>query len=331
MVERPDRPGDEDAPEPDSPAEGETCGPESYERDGGEQDTAGTAAGSAPEHAPGEGLDDLAAMRSDDALLDALGGPNPDQAGELGDSELNALLLAWRREVDSEPIGELVDVETATATIMAAKHAPARRRRRMLIPVASAAAVLAIAFGGVSLAAKGAHPGDTLWGLTQVLYADHARSVVAAADIRADFGTAREAMAAGNIDDARSALVHAKKSIPTVQREDGRADLRATRKSLLEQLNDGGSTVPDDPSGKKDPSEPAAPPAGSSSSVPDSPVTTTSPPSDPSLPSDSLEPSDPPTTTSEGSGSHTPHHTGDSQPDGTEPEPQSDADPATPE
>ncbi|GAA1281782.1 hypothetical protein GCM10009634_27660 [Saccharothrix xinjiangensis] len=68
---------------------------------------------------PDDQPDDLAGIRADDALLDALGGRNPEQADALVDDELNALLLAWRREVDSRPVGELVDTDTAVATIAA--------------------------------------------------------------------------------------------------------------------------------------------------------------------------------------------------------------------
>lgn len=55
------------------------------------------------------------------------------------DDELNALLLAWRNEVETAPFGELVDTDTAIATIQAARPQPVSRQR-FLIPLASAAA-----------------------------------------------------------------------------------------------------------------------------------------------------------------------------------------------
>lgn len=76
--------------------------------------------------------DDLAGIRADDVLLDALGGRDGDQPESLVDDELNALLLAWRREVDRPPMGELVDTETAVATIAAARPALRTRIRRAL-------------------------------------------------------------------------------------------------------------------------------------------------------------------------------------------------------
>jgi len=48
-----------------------------------------------------------AAVQADDALLDA--------PPEDSDSRLVQALVAWRREVDAEPIGQLVDVDTALA------------------------------------------------------------------------------------------------------------------------------------------------------------------------------------------------------------------------
>lgn len=333
MVDKPERPDRHADDTPASNTAGRDSGSDEPRRldDTGRDDTrpAEDRHPAEDDHTADSGVRDLSALQADDALLDALGGPEPERASTLDDSELNALLLAWRREVDSEPIGELVDVETATATIAAAREAPARRRHRLWVPVASAAAVLAIAFGGVSLAAKDAHPGDTLWGLTQVLYSDHARSVMAAANIRYDFGLARQAISSGDYSGARTALVHAKQAIPTVQRDDGRADLQATRKSLLEQVNNSTPPVTGDNggNGQGDHSGRVVPPPADSSSAsatPSKPPTTTpAPPSNPSTPPTSSSnppstppsnPSPPPSTTVDpnpgtGTGTHSGHVT----------------------
>lgn len=61
--------------------------------------------------------DDLSAVQADDKLLDALGSATPAAAGSLVDDELNALMLAWRNEIDSVDPGDLVDLDTAVATI----------------------------------------------------------------------------------------------------------------------------------------------------------------------------------------------------------------------
>ncbi|MEU4741092.1 anti-sigma-D factor RsdA [Actinosynnema sp. NPDC023658] len=205
--------------------------------------------------------DDLAGIRADDALLDALGGRDGDQPESLVDDELNALLLAWRREVDSPPVGELVDTDTAVATIAAARP-QARGRHRFLIPLASAAAVLAIAFTGMSLVARDAEPGDALWGLTRVLYSEHARSVEAAVAVRDDLDTARVALREGRYGEARDALLKAGASLPSVSPDDGKDDLTQTHESLLEELT---STTP----------SPSTSPTAGPTTTPAVPTTTT--------------------------------------------------------
>jgi hypothetical protein len=183
---------------------------------------------------------DLSAVQADDALLDALGGSDPKIADGLGDQELNALLLAWRRDIDSEPLADLVDTDTAITTVKTAAMAKRRghreRRSRLLVPVAAAAAVLAIAFTGTGLAARDAQPGDTLWGLTKVLYGDHARSVEAAAAARVDLEKANIALAGGRINDARKALDDAQAALRQVSVDDNLGQLMAQHRQLSAQL-----------------------------------------------------------------------------------------------
>jgi hypothetical protein len=55
---------------------------------------------------------DLAAVQADDALLDALGDdPTP------SDADVARVLLAWRRDVDAEPIPRRMDVDTALSIV----------------------------------------------------------------------------------------------------------------------------------------------------------------------------------------------------------------------
>ncbi|WP_052345163.1 anti-sigma-D factor RsdA [Thermocrispum municipale] len=244
---------------------------------------------------------DLAAVHADDALLDALGGSDRKVADELGSAELNSLLLAWSREVDSEPMPELVDTETAVATIRAAREQQRNnkaRRRRMLVPVAAAAAVLGVTFGGASIAARDAQPGDTLWGLTQVLYADKAASVEASFHVRAEFKKAREALNDGDISVAKDALDKAQKSLRDVAEEENRDSLKQEHDQLRQELDAGGGgdnsddepSTPEgeDPTSSDDPSSP-----GSHEPSDPSPSDPSSEPSEPSS-----EPSTPPSTPS---------------------------------
>ena len=244
--------------------------------------------------------DDLAGIRADDALLDALGGRDGDPPASLVDDELNALLLAWRREVDRPPMGELVDTETAVATIAAARTPP-RGRQRLLIPLASAAAVLAIAFTGMSLVARDAQPGDALWGLTRVLYSEHARSVEAAVAVRTDLDTARAALREGRYSEARDALLKAGASLPSVSPDDGKDDLTQKHESLLEELT---STTPSPntpttvgPSSTLAlPTTTASRPSLSLTTTPAEPTTTTTPPTTETFSSPEGTPPPPPPT-----------------------------------
>jgi len=68
---------------------------------------------------------DLAAVQADDALLDALRGPNP---SPKGDAWLMKALTAWRDEVDTEPLPRLVDVDTALAVVARAQPPVGRSR-----------------------------------------------------------------------------------------------------------------------------------------------------------------------------------------------------------
>ncbi|WP_433265692.1 anti-sigma-D factor RsdA [Actinosynnema sp. CS-041913] len=224
--------------------------------------------------------DDLAGIRADDALLDALGGRG--QTDALVEDELNALLLAWRQEVDSRPMGELVDTDTAVATIAAARPL-SRSRHRFLIPLASAAAVLAIAFTGMSLVARDAQPGDALWSLTRVLYSDHARSVEAAVKVSSDLETARNAMSAGRYSEARDLLDKAGEVLPSIAADDGKADLTKKRESLLRELTSTTPQPPNTPSSHTTsttpalPTEPSAPSSTTQSTSTTAPTTTTVP------------------------------------------------------
>ena len=235
--------------------------------------------------------DDLSAVQADDRLLDALGSATPGAAGSLVDDELNALLLAWRNEVETAPFGELVDTETAIATIQAARPQPVSRHR-FLIPLASAAAVLAIAFTGVSLVARDAQPGDALWGLTRVLYSEHAKSIEAAAIINTDLESARLALREGKVSEAREKLNRVEASLESVSTADGKAQLEEKHAELQKELNTNTSATSPPPTTPPvtQPTESTKP--STSSSTPSSePTTTTVPP-----PTTTSEPPPPPPT-----------------------------------
>lgn len=250
---------------------------------------------------------DLALVHADDEYLDLLGGTRlsdeDDPLGEFGDEHLTELLMSWRRDVDAEPIDEqLVDTKLATVTVQAAKMRR-KRRPRLLVPVAAAAAVLAIAFAGVGLAAKDAQPGDTLWALSKVLYAERARSVEAAQTVKQDLAQARAALTEGNVEVAKTKLEEASTALPTVMSEDGKDELLEQHRSLLAQLpgtpsGDPGAPPLPDPSTQPDPgSGSSSGEEGSSDSTETDPVPDSTSPSVPPEESETVPP--PTSTTSE--------------------------------
>ncbi|HEY6425566.1 MAG TPA: anti-sigma-D factor RsdA [Pseudonocardiaceae bacterium] len=177
---------------------------------------------------------DLAAVRADDALLNMLGGGGPTPSDI--DGELASVLVAWRRDVYADSIKELVDTDTAMAAIRAGRR-PTRHRNPLLGPVAAAAAVLVIAFSGVGLVAKSAQPGDHLWGLTQVLYSDYARSVEAAALVKTELDEANTALQEGKPMKAKASLDRAHQQLAVIAETEGRTDLTARHNELEKMLN----------------------------------------------------------------------------------------------
>jgi hypothetical protein len=249
---------------------------------------------------------DLALVHADDEYLDMLSGAGlneQDRAfGGFADDHLTELLMTWRREVDSVPIGDLVDTKLATVTVHAARM-QRKRRPRLLVPIAAAAAVLAIAFAGVGLAARDAQPGDTLWALTKVLYADHARSVEAAQAVKDDLAQAKAALTEGNIDVAKSKLEDAHAALPTVLPDDGRNELKAEHESLMAKLpgnpsDQVGSPPSPDPSTQPGSGSGSSDGSSSDTSVTDPGTDESSPSSPPDTTTSTLPP---PTTTTDSS------------------------------
>lgn len=234
---------------------------------------------------------DLGAVQADDALIDALGGPRPADGGP--DAQLAQVLVAWRRDVDAEPVKRLVDAETALAMVARARR-PVPRRRPLLVPFAGAAAALVIAFSGVGLGAKSAHPEDPLWAVTNVLYPDYARSVEAAVEAREQLQQARAALEQGRPDEAKAALQKVDQQLTAVDRDQDRAELKSDRDELQQRLDDrSGPGSPASPTN----SDPAAPPpAAADTATPPQPAPspTSEPPPPPANPPPVSPTSEPP-------------------------------------
>lgn len=224
-----------------------------------------------------DGPVDLSALHADDDLLTALVSFDNSASGADQDPELKSLLLSWRLDVDAEPITELVDTDTALATIAVGNRIH-KRKPRYLVPLASAAAVLVIVFAGMGLAARNAQPGDALWALSQILYTQHAQSVEAAASVRNDLHHASEALQQGHFQEARTALAQAQNSLPAVDSADGKASLQQQQQSLLTQLEITSGSTPStttSANGTTVVSSTAHPPSSTTTTTTQPPPTTT--------------------------------------------------------
>lgn len=179
---------------------------------------------------------DLVAVQADDELISALAAgmsvSAPGVGGYDADDQVAALLAGWRNEVDSEPLPELVDLDTAMATLQAASRPPGRRGRH-LFPLAAAAAMIVFTVGGVSVGAADARPGDTLWGVSRVLYSERAESVEAAERVEIRINEAKDALTRGEPEIAAQALAAAEEDLVGVRAEEGLAEL-AEVQSFLE-------------------------------------------------------------------------------------------------
>jgi Anti-sigma-D factor RsdA to sigma factor binding region len=191
---------------------------------------------------------DLVALQADDELINALasglsvsgGGSGPDT-----DDTVAAILASWKAEVDAEPIPDLVDLDTAVATLQAARRPSGRARH--LVPVAAAAAGLVILLGGVSLGSYSAQPEDTLWPVAKVLFAERADSVEAAGRVEERIARAKRAIAAGQPALAEQELKAAAADLAVVRPEEGRTELVEVQAFLAAKAEETPPGVPTDP------------------------------------------------------------------------------------
>ena len=212
---------------------------------------------------------DLLAVQADDELINALsfgmtvassGGSDLDS-----DDRISAVLAAWRAEVEADPMPELVDVDKAVATVMAARRPVGRIRR--LAPVAAAAAFLVIAAGGL-VGSYSAEPQDVLWPVAKVFYSERTDSVEAAARVEQRIARAKQAIAAGQPAVAEQELKAAAAELGVVRPEEGRVQLAAVQDFLVAKAEETPPGVPTDPGAPLTRDRTRVVPAGAAISVP---------------------------------------------------------------
>jgi hypothetical protein len=217
---------------------------------------------------------DLVAVQADDELINALAAgmsvSSPGIGGYDADDKVAAILAAWKADVDAEPIPELVDVDTAASTVLAAARPPSRRARH-LAPVAAAAAFVVLAIGGLSVGSYNARPDDALWPVSKVLYSERAESVLAAERVEERIDNAKQALAAGQPVVAARELAQAEADLASVRPEEGHSELAETQDFLIAKAAETPQGQPVDPAAPlaTQPSRPV--PSGAASPIRPSP------------------------------------------------------------
>ncbi|WP_092801562.1 anti-sigma-D factor RsdA [Rhodococcus globerulus] len=186
---------------------------------------------------------DLAAVRRDDALIEAISHGGPVATDSTEQYELALILSKWRDDVVSTPMPEgplLDDVIAAieSAPLSIADRERSRSRLRLLRPVAAAAAVAAVVIGGGSMLTYGAEPGDALWGVKQVVFTEEANSTVAKIDTTSELEKAERLLAAGDIPEAKKVLDNAAQRAGAVKDSQAKTDLVERWGKLMTQVQE---------------------------------------------------------------------------------------------
>ncbi|MFT4124755.1 MAG: anti-sigma-D factor RsdA [Gordonia sp. (in: high G+C Gram-positive bacteria)] len=182
---------------------------------------------------------DVADVRFDDEFLDLLSQSAPTPTRDAAEYELAALLSGWRAEALAEPgpaLPGLDEVETAMG--LRRKGRRSARVMASLRVVAGAAAIAIVAGAGLSVVAEGAQPGDSLWNVKKVVFAQAASETQAAFDVRSDLEQAEASLAAGDTAGARHLISRAQSRLGPVRDP----ETRERMSQWIERLRD------DDPS-----------------------------------------------------------------------------------
>ena len=269
-------------------------------------------------------VDDLTLITADDHFLDRIAAGQGEVFADSpvfarsGPGTLAPLLATWRADIVDPHWPDLPTIDDAVTA--AARPQPKRARRALQPIVAVAVAISALLFGSAAVGAQHAVPGDTLWPLAQVLYADHASSVKAGIAAQASLSDARAALILGQPGSAIVALTSASVEVQKVLTTDGKNALQQDLDQLwneatssLQAATPGAAPVVASSTDRYLPAVTAGTPTkpGQSTSGPGSSSTSTG-----SGATTSVGPTSP-TATSPGAGTTAPTHTAD--PTGTHP------------
>ncbi|OUC78524.1 anti-sigma-D factor RsdA [Gordonia lacunae] len=260
---------------------------------------------------------DLSEVNFDENFLDALTRDVPVPTRDAAEYQLAEMLSGWKSEIMATPEPELVSVDDVERAIGTTERASRGRRMvRHLRVVSGAAAIVIVAAAGLTVLSEGSQPGDPLWGIKQVVFAEAASQTQAAHDVRNNLERAEAAIAAGDPGAAASLLAEAQKRMGPMDNEmrdemtDWMNRIRAGA-GLPTEVTDPASstgaeqpattepTRPDLTSREDEPSSPGeSTPPGGGTDEPTTPSEQTSEPQEPSTVPSSSPPAQPSTPSS---------------------------------
>ncbi|NMO00997.1 hypothetical protein HH308_07185 [Gordonia sp. TBRC 11910] len=168
-------------------------------------------------HGADESPLDMNAVHADEEFLEALTRDMPVATNSDAEYQLATLLAGWRYEVLAEPVPEFPSVDDVERAIIAsAPRRPARKAIRHLRLASGAAAVVVVAAAGLTVLSQGAAPGDPLWNVKKVVFADQASQTQAATDAQQNLEQAEAAMARGDTAQAQALVDKAAQNMQPV-------------------------------------------------------------------------------------------------------------------
>ncbi|WP_051022141.1 anti-sigma-D factor RsdA [Nocardia pneumoniae] len=184
---------------------------------------------------------DIAAVRRDDALIDAIASDGPVHTDSAEEYQLATLLADWRAELIAPPMPAEPDLDAIVAAVnqeigarQARIGAHAGGRLRLLRPIMGTAAALALVIGGMTAFSYNAEPGDPLWRVKEVVFSEQAQTTVVQ---RADSDlTQASALVSQNPTQAKERLERARETAEQVSDPEKRSELMTEWQRLLVEL-----------------------------------------------------------------------------------------------
>ncbi|WP_280373410.1 anti-sigma-D factor RsdA [Nocardia wallacei] len=186
---------------------------------------------------------DIAAVRRDDALIDAIAGDGPVTTDSSEEYQLATLLANWRAEIVEEPLPGGPDLDAVVAAVnqeigarQTRVNVARRSHLRLVRPLMGAAAAVALIFGGMTAFSYSAQPGDPLWRVKEVVFSQQAQTTIAQ---RADnaLSQAQTLLEQHRPEEAKALLASSRNTAIQVDDEKRRNELEERWNQLWAQLS----------------------------------------------------------------------------------------------